>query len=208
MARRKKLDPELERRLNELKSIVQPSNLGSYREAAEMLSDAEEFELMKVFFNEHSGVTREVWFYMVPFFQQHPDLWSRLREEVPFHIHSSVDQWLPRQILEFSGTEEEFCAFATETVREIYPGFPELKMDILTEERTGYYYSCDSGVFMFGDKGWQLRVEGMLFGPAETRERITREAVAIHPDGDLKITDFYESSPAHHVWLERVSSGE
>lgn len=114
MARRKKRDPELEVRLNRLKSIVQPSNLASYREAAEVLSDPEEFELMKVFFNEHSGVPREVWFCMVPFFQEHPDLWARLREEVPFHVHSCVDQWLPRQMLSFSGTKEEFCAFATE----------------------------------------------------------------------------------------------
>lgn len=206
MARKKKLSPEMAARLEELKSLLRPSNLANYREVAAKLSHPDQLALMKVFFNESSGITREIWYEMIPFFQQNPEIWAQLRKEVPFHIHSAVEEWLPRKILNFQGSKEDFCRFATENVREFYPDFPDLTLKIISEERTGYYYGCDLGEKIEDGIGWKLKMEGMLFGPAETRSRETWEAIAIHPEGNLKVALFAESSPKHYVWLEELGN--
>lgn len=208
MPRKPKISPETQELLKEVNALVNPFVYARTLQALPLLCQPDREELILHFLLQPFGKSALLLFEMMPFFQQHPAIWQNIKEEVPPDVQAFVEKWLPKKILPYSNSREEFFRVATENVREHYPEFPELTANLLSEEKSGYYYRCETGNSIENRMGWEVKMEDMIYGPAETRERITWEAIAIHPKGSLKVTQLYESSAKHQAWMEIIGNLE
>jgi len=99
----------------------------------ELLKASMNPELISLVLSGKSYITYMIRYPLVPFFQEHLEIWDAVRPNIPNHIKSGITQWMPLTLLELKPrTISSFCKLANKKVKEYFPKFPTLDQKILT----------------------------------------------------------------------------
>jgi hypothetical protein len=171
----------------------------------ELLKFTRNSEIISRFLSSPSYVSGLVSFPLVPFFQENPEVWESVQQNIPEYHKRQIQEWMPYTILQLKNPDSyTFCQLAQREVQKIFPDFPALSLDILNENDHDNYFFTQFGKKTQGNMTWSLSIESRYLGPAEVIQEDEWSAIASHPECKIQVKHIESRGMIPQTWLNKI----
>lgn len=190
-----------EQKAQKIRKLLGSRKLDDMQAGLDLLRHTPEADLISHFLNDKSFISSLIRFQLIPVFQEHPQIWEKVRSQIPDPIIKDLDGWMPYTLFETGILAQyEFCDLCSEKMKAIEANFPELSTDILEEPHFGGYYYYADGKQIENGTGWELKITSEDFGPAEVIREEDWLAIAHFEGRRIKFAYNYVSGSFPRCW--------